>query len=212
MEIRVGIIDDHPTTVLGVMALLASRDDMRLVASGATVAEFLRSGCEADVLLLDLMLADGTSPAENLRVLLDAVPAQILAFTSGDNPQLIREASRSGAIGMIRKSVDAQTMAEAIRAAARGEVIASVDWAAALELDTRLRAQLTEREAEVLALYAAGETAERVGEQLFISRQTVIDHIRRIRTKYTAVDRPVDTRIKLYLRAVEDGIIGPQGR
>lgn len=212
MEIRVGIIDDHPTTVLGVESLLAAQDDMALVARGTTVAEFLEAATEVDVVLLDLTLADGSSPTENLRTLADAVPVPILAFTSGDSPRLIREASRHGAIGMIRKSVGAEVMAEAIRAAARGEVIASADWAAALELDTHLQARLTARESEVLALYAAGETAERVGEQLYISRQTVIDHIRRIRAKYAAADRPVDTRIKLYLRAVEDGIISPHGR
>ncbi len=82
------------------------------------------------------------------------------------------------------------------------------NWAAALDSDCAfVSAELTEREAEVLALYASGETAERVGRQLFITRETVLDHIRRIRVKYAAVARPAHTKVDLYRRAVEDGIM-----
>ena len=88
------------------------------------------------------------------------------------------------------------------------EVVATADWAAALDSDSDfVSAELTGREAEVLALYASGETAERVGEQLFITRETVLDHIRRIRAKYAAVARPARTKVDLYRRAVEDGIM-----
>jgi len=206
MDVRIGIVDDHPTTVLGVAALIAKQPELRLVGSGATARELLASARSFDVVLLDLSLSDGSSPAESLRRL-RATAARVLVFTSGDRPQLIREAARYGAIGMIRKSSEAGELLAAIRAAARGEVVASVEWAAALEFDPVLRAQLTERETQVLALYAAGETAERVGEQLFISRETVVDHVRRIRAKYAAVDRPATTKVQLYRRAVEDGII-----
>lgn len=207
MDVRIGIVDDHPTTVLGVAALIAKQPELRLVGSGATARELLASARSFDVVLLDLSLSDGSSPAENLRRLRASTAARVLVFTSGDRPQLIREAARHGAIGMIRKSSEAGELLAAIRAAARGEVVASVEWAAALEFDPVLRAQLTERETQVLALYAAGETAERVGEQLFISRETVVDHVRRIRAKYAAVDRPATTKVQLYRRAVEDGII-----
>ena len=64
-----------------------------------------------------------------------------------------------------------------------------------------------DREAEVLALYASGETAERVARLLFISRETVLDHVRRIRTKYAAADRAAPTKVDLYRRAVEDGLV-----
>ncbi|HOZ59613.1 MAG TPA: LuxR C-terminal-related transcriptional regulator, partial [Nakamurella multipartita] len=101
-----------------------------------------------------------------------------------------------------------EAVVAAIRAVARGEVVASADWAAALDADgSFVTARLSEREAQVLALYAAGETAERVGAQLYITRETVLDHIRRIRAKYAAVDRPAHTKVDLYRRAVEDGIV-----
>lgn len=109
---------------------------------------------------------------------------------------------------MVRKSELPSVVVDAVRAVLRGEVVATADWAAALDSDSGfVSAELSRREAEVLALYAAGETAERVGRQLFITRETVLDHIRRIRAKYAAVDRPARTKIDLYRRAVEDGIV-----
>jgi len=125
---------------------------------------------------------------------------------------LVRSPARAGAIGMVRKSELPATIVEAVRAVLRGEVVASADWAAALDFDTDfVTARLSDREAEVLSLYAAGETAARVAARLFISRQTVLDHIRRIRTKYAAVGRPAPTKLDLYLRAVEDGIVSTEG-
>lgn len=207
MRAVVGIVDDHPAVVLGVATLLGVQPGLVVAASGATVAELLSRHTAFDVVLLDLSLGDASTPAENLRALA-GTGARVLVYTTGDRPQLVREASRAGAIGMIRKSAPAAVMVDAVRAAARGEVVASAEWAAALDLDTAfVRTALSDREAEVLALYASGETAERVGEQLYISRETVLDHVRRIRAKYAAMDRPARTKVDLYRRAVEDGII-----
>lgn len=206
MTARVGIVDDHPAVVLGVAGIIDAEPDMHLAATGATVTQMLARSRVLDVVLLDLMLADGTTPTRNIKALAGIAP--VLAYTSGERPRLVREAGRAGVIGMIRKSELPEALVEAIRTVVRGEVVASADWAAALDSDARfVAAHLSDREAEVLALYASGETAERVGEQLFISRETVLDHIRRIRVKYAAVDRPAQTKIDLYRRAVEDGIV-----
>jgi DNA-binding CsgD family transcriptional regulator len=48
-----------------------------------------------------------------------------------------------------------------------------------------------------------------VATALFVSRDTVLDHIRRIRSKYAAVDRPAATKVDLFRRAVEDGLVEP---
>ncbi|MBK7822239.1 MAG: response regulator transcription factor [Tessaracoccus sp.] len=207
MRAVVGIVDDHPAVVLGVATLLGAQPGLLVAATGATVAELLSRRTAFDVVLLDLSLGDQSTPTENLRALVPT-GARVLVYTTGDRPQLVREASRAGAIGMIRKSAPAAVMVDAVRAAVRGEVVASAEWAAALDLDTAfVRTVLSDREAEVLALYASGETAERVGEQLYISRETVLDHVRRIRAKYAAMDRPARTKVDLYRRAVEDGIL-----
>ena len=204
---RIGVVDDHPSVVLGLASILNSQPDLHLTAGGATVAELLEQGDGLDLVLLDLVLADGSTPTSNLRALAPlGVP--VLAYTSGDRPALVREAGRSGAAGMVPKSELPAVVVEAVRAVLRGEVVASPDWASALDSDSAfVSAELTERQAEVLALYASGETAERVGRQLFITSATVLDHIRRIRAKYAAVARPARTKVDLYRRAVEDGLV-----
>lgn len=206
---RIGIVDDHPAVLLGAAGILRAQPDLHAVAAAPTVPRLLEITTRLDLVLLDLVLADGSTPTENMRSLRRrGLP--VLAFTSGDRPAMVREVARAGAIGMIRKSERPSAIVAAIRLALRHGVVASSDWAAALDDDAAfVGAHLTAREAEVLALYAAGETAERVGEQLFISRATVLDHIQRIRAKYAAVDRPARSKVELYKRAVEDGILAP---
>lgn len=209
MKARVGVVDDHPSLLLGIRTIINAQDDMQVVAGATTVARLLSTAPPLDIVLLDLVLADGSTPTENI-VRLAATGAPILVYTSGDQPRLVREASLAGAIGMIRKSAVPDVIVNAVRTALSGETVASTDWAAALDYDTEfVTARLTAREAEVLALYASGETAERVAKLLFISRETVTDHIRRIRAKYAALERPAHTKLDLYRRAVEDGIVDP---
>lgn len=207
MSARVGIVDDHPAVILGLRGIIDAEPDLSVVAIGRTVAELLSGTTEFDMVLLDLVLADDSRPGNNVKALLDYnIP--VLVYTSGDLPKLVREAAIAGAMGMIRKSELPSAIVDAVRTTLAGGVVATADWAAALESDPELvAANLTRREIEVLGLYAAGETAERVGAQLFISRETVLDHIRRIRVKYAASGRPAHTKVDLYRRAVEDGIV-----
>lgn len=207
MRRRIGIVDDHPTVALGVGGFLNAEPDLLLAGLGGTVSELLEQGDQYDLVLLDLQLGDGSRPAANVRALAKrSIPA--LVFTTGDRPHLVREAGRAGAMGMVRKSELPERIVAAIRSVLSGEVAATTDWAAAIDTDDEfVRAELTAREAEVLALYASGETAERVAQRLFISRETVLDHIRRIRRKYATLDRPAPSKLDLYHRAVEDGIL-----
>lgn len=210
MNARIGVVDDHPAVLLGVTTILNAQPDMRAAGAAATVDALLRSGPAFDLILLDLVLADDSTPAENMRRL-SALGAPVLAFTSGDQPQLVREAAKAGAVGMVRKSELAGTIVQTIRAVLRGDPVPTPDWAAAILADRAfVSAQLSARESEVLALYASGETAERVADELFVSRTTVIDHIKRIRAKYAAVDRAAPTKVDLFRRAVEDGLIEPE--
>ena len=181
--------------------------DLQLVATSDSVRGLLQRAADLDVVLLDLILADGSTPAENIRALRSA-GYPVLALTSGERPQLVREAGRSGVAGMVRKSEPADVILTQIRAVLRGEVAATPDWAAALDSDTRfVSARLTAREAEILELYASGETAERVAGELFISRETVVDALKSIRAKYADAVRPVRNKVVLFRRAVEDGIL-----
>ncbi len=207
MRKQIGIVDDHPAVVLGLSNVINMHGGLFLAGAGSTVPELMRQSVHYDLVLLDLTLGDGSQPADNIRTLTSRdIPA--LVYTSGDQPHLIREAGRAGAMGMVRKTEQPQKILAAIVAILRGEVAATIDWASAIDADNEfVSASLTDREMEVLALYASGETAERVARHLFISRETVLDHIRRIRAKYTAIDRAAPSKLDLYRRAVEDRII-----
>ncbi len=207
MKLRLALIDDHPAVLLGAASILNAQPDMTVVSSGATVDDVLRGAPRLDLALLDLSLADGSSIEDNVARLRGAeIP--VLAYTGAEQPALLRRAARAGASGAVRKTERPEVIAAAVRAVLREGVAPGADWAAALEHDESfVSARLSDREREVLALYAAGETAERVAAALYISRETVIDHIRRIRGKYAGVDRPAPTKVDLYRRAVEDGLV-----
>lgn len=206
-SIRIGIVEDHPAMMLGTRAIVNAQPDLRVVVAASSVRDVLALPHRPVVVLLDLSLGDGSSPAENTRALRSA-GARVLAYTSGDRPELVREVAKAGAVGMIRKTESVTAIVEGIRAAARGEVVAGADWAAALEADRRLAdAKLTPRETEVLALYASGATADEVAEMLFLSRDTITEHISNIRKKYLAADRRAPTKVDLFRRAVEDGLV-----
>lgn len=202
-------MDDHPAVMLGVVAILNAQPDMIVTATASSVSELFSHDESFDGVLLDLKLADGSTPSENIRGI-SAHDVPILVYTSGDRPSLIREAARAGAAGMIRKSEAPADIVAAVRAMLGGDVVASADWATALDFDPEfVRVHLSPREAEVLGHYASGETAERVASLLFISRETVLDHIRRIRAKYADAGRAAPTKIDLHQRAMEDGVILP---
>jgi DNA-binding NarL/FixJ family response regulator len=203
---RIGIVDDHEVAALGVLSILDGADDLRVVGRAPTVAGLLVDGQDFDVVVLDLRLADGSSPEENAGALA-AAGARVLAYTAGEDPALVRAAARAGINGMLRKSEPPEALLDALRQVARGDVVASVDWAAAIDADRESTPRLTARELEVLALYASGEKADRVARALGISRETVLDHVRRIRQKYAAAERPAHTKVDLYRRAVEDGLL-----
>lgn len=209
MGARIGIIDDHPAVLLGVASVLDAEPGLTVVAMAASVSGLLEHGQDLDAVLLDLNLADGSTPTQNLNEL-TALGVPVLVYTSGDRPHLVREAARAGAAGMVRKSESPDVVIAAVKAMLAGEVPASADWAAAIDFDPDfVSVHLSPREAEVLGLYASGETAERVAALLYISRDTVLDHIRRIRSKYARASRAAPTKVDLYRRAVEDGLIAP---
>lgn len=207
MPVLVGIVEDHPAMLFGIVTILNRSGGIRVAASGATANEVARRARRLDVVLLDLALSDGSTPAENIRTL-QCLAASILAYTSGDESQRLREAVHAGASGMIAKSDSLEVITASVRRAAQGQVVATTEWVAALDADRRfVAAHLSPRESEVLSLYASGETAEQVAHALFLSRETVLDHIRRIRAKYAAVDRAAPTKVDLFRRAVEDGLV-----
>ncbi|WP_200171149.1 helix-turn-helix transcriptional regulator [Tomitella cavernea] len=186
-------------------AMLAEHPAVEVGASAATVADLLAQQAALDMAILDLRLADGSSPMTNVEEL-RAAGLETLVFTGAENPYLIRLAAKAGVLGVLRKSAPTNVVIDAIAAAAAGEPVVTTEWAAAIDGDPALSAVgLSARQCDVLALYASGEKADRVARLTGLTPSTVNDYLRRIRAKYHEAGRPAQTKVELYQRAVEDG-------
>lgn len=204
---RVVLVDDHELVAVGVRQAIAQIEGVEFLGSAGTVPELLAAHPAFEVAVLDLRLADGSSPVANVERL-DAVGARVLVLTSAESPYLVRSVSKAPIAGLLRKSEPVAALAEAIRRVAAGEESMSADWAAAIDGDPQLAdAGLSPQEQAVLSLFARGLKAQAVAVQMRIAVGTVDDYVRRIRAKYVRAGRPAYTKVDLYKRAVEDGIL-----
>jgi DNA-binding NarL/FixJ family response regulator len=206
----VALVEDHALVAIGFRDLVQEAEDLHLAGMVESVSALPSLRQDLDLVVLDLRLSDGSSPEENVANI-HRMGSHVLVYTGAEDRRLIQSAARSGALGLIRKSSDPATLIDAIRTASHGREVFGADWAAAIDADTELDdAKLSAREQQVLSLYASGETATSVAQHTGLSRDTVADYVRRIRRKYTDVGRPANSRIDLYRRALEDGILeGP---
>jgi len=204
---RVALVDDHEVVSVAVEAAIAQLEGFEFAGGAATVPDLLERIAGVDVAILDLRLADGSSPVANVRKL-DEAGIRTLVFTSGESPYLMRSVAKTSVVGIVRKSARMSELVDALAQAALGETRMSAEWAAAIDADPDLpSARLSAQEQQVLELLARGYKSQAVGYQLGIATPTVDDYIRRIRAKYQKVGRPAQTKIDLYRRAVEDGIL-----
>ncbi|WP_307851723.1 LuxR C-terminal-related transcriptional regulator [Williamsia sp. CHRR-6] len=204
---RIGVVDDHEISIIGLKSILDTTDDVVFAGGAPTVAMFLDTTHDLDLVLLDLRLGDGTSPGENVERL-RAHGLESLIYNGAEEPFLVRSAAAAGVLGVIRKSTRTTVLLDAIRAAARSEQVPTMDWAAAIDADSEfVSVVLSPRQREVLELYAAGEPAARVATLTGLASDTVNIFLARIRQKYASVGRPAPTKTDLYKRALEDGIL-----
>jgi DNA-binding NarL/FixJ family response regulator len=211
----VALIDDHESVRLGLEAACA-RDGQTVAFSGSTVLSYLdwratTGAAPVDVVVLDLTLGDGTTVTENVSSLV-ADGASVVIHSVADRPAAVREALAAGAAGVVSKSSALDDVLDAIRTVAQGEALNNVEWASAVDGDRAFAdAQLSTREREVLRLYAAGLPLKAVAERLGVAYSTAKENITRIRVKYVEVGRPAPTKVDLLRRAMEDGIVLPDG-
>jgi DNA-binding NarL/FixJ family response regulator len=205
--VRIGLIEDHEVVHVGLRELIRAVAGWDLAVVARSVRTLDLPALNLDLVLLDLRLDDGSSPGDNVSALQEAgIPA--LAYTAGEDPALLRAAARAGVLGVVMKSDGVVVLIDAIRKAIRGEAAPTTGWAAAIDADSAIAdAQLSPREREVLALYASGETAQGIAESMGLSRDTIVNYVGRIRTKYALAGRPASTKVDLHRRAREDGIL-----
>ena len=207
-QVKVAIVDDHEAVRLGFAESCRARS-LNLVASSPTVDELIQSlgSNDCDVVVMDLSLDDGSSVTDNVEKLI-ATGSAVLIFSIADKPVLMRAALRAGALAIVPKSQPMSHLADAIKLAAEGAIINNPETSAMIDADANFKeANLSSREREVLSLYASGLSLKQVAIQLEIKQSSAKEHIDRVRVKYAKLGREAGTKVDLYRRAIEDGII-----
>lgn len=206
--IRVFIVDDHAMVRRGLAAFLRAKPDLQLVGEASDGAEAITL-CERlqpDIVLMDLVMPE-TNGIEATRAIRGRWPAiHVIALTSFDDKELVREALAAGALSYLLKNVSAEDLAEAIRAAHSGRSTLAAEAVKALiqpvQPEQRPGEDLTAREREVLGLMVRGMTNPQIAAQLVVSRATAKAHVSSVLSKLGAANRAEAVALALQRKLV----------
>jgi DNA-binding NarL/FixJ family response regulator len=192
--IRVLLADDHPVVRQGLAAMLGAEPDLEVVgeAGSGPQAEALAAALLPDIVLMDLRMPGGGGAESTERMTAAGLPCRVVVLTTYESDGDILRAVEAGAAGYLLKDVARAELAEAVRAAARGETVLAPSVAARLVDRMRARTErprLSSRETAVLRLVAEGCTNAEIGRRLFIGESTVKTHLLRTFTKLGVTDR-----------------------
>jgi len=194
--IRVLVVDDQELFRRGLTMLLAIEPGIEVIGEAGDGVEgtTLATTAAPDVILLDIRMPK-RSGIEACLAIKDAVPsAKIIMLTVSDEEADLYEAVKSGAAGYLLKDSSIEEVAQAVRVVADGQSLISPSMAVKLidEFKQMSRPErehvpgglrLTERELEVLRLVAKGMNNREIARQLYISDNTVKNHVRNILEK-----------------------------
>jgi DNA-binding NarL/FixJ family response regulator len=191
--IRIMIVDDHPVVRDGLRGMLAGEPELEVVGDASDGADALAryAALRPDVILMDLRMPRMGGAAAIRALAEQGASARVLVLTTYDTDTDVVPALEAGATGYLLKDAPRDELVRAIRAAARGESVLAPS--VATRLVSQLRAPeheaLSDRELEVLALIARGETNRGAAARLFISEATVKTHLLHIYAKLGVNDR-----------------------
>ncbi len=187
------LVDDHPMVREGLRGMLEAEADFTVSgeAGSGTEALALAATVRPDVVLMDLRMPGGDGVEATERILAILPETRIIVVTTYETESDILRAVEAGAAGYLLKDASRAELANAIRAAARGETVLAPTVADRLVNRLRRPAQptLSARELQVLARVAMGETNADIGHELHISEATVKTHLLRVFSKLEVSDR-----------------------
>jgi len=216
--IRALIVDDHALFRRGLEMVLAAEDDIELVGEASDGAEAVEKAAESlpDVVLMDIRMPK-SSGIEACRAMKEAAPSsKIVILTISDEEEDLFEAIRAGASGYLLKDIPLDEVAEVVRAVYGGQSLINpsmagkllTEFATLAKRDDEERAQrvpapkLTDREMQVLKLVARGMNNRDIAKELFISENTVKNHVRNILEKLQ-----IHSRMEAVMIAVREKLI-----
>ena len=188
-QIRVMLVDDHAVVREGYRRLLALEPDLSVVAEHAD-ADAAFEALQADPRSVDVLVLDLSMPGRSgldllRRASLRWPRLRVLVFSMHDNPAMVAQALRAGAVGFITKSSPPEDLVGAVRHAARGELVLSADVAAAADAarEPPPHLALSGREFDVLRYLLEGESLDQIADRLHLSGKTVANYQTMIRQK-----------------------------
>ncbi len=193
---RIMIVDDHILFREGLSGLLRSQPDMEVVGECGSVAEAVQTALATNpqVILMDFSMPDGTGLEATRAILAEQPQAQIIFLTVHDNDDRLLAAMRAGAKGYLLKNLSVTKLLASLRALERGEAaISRTMMARIIEEFSNVSSDsspspspligLTSREIEVLTELADSITNQEIATRLFISENTVKNHVHNILEK-----------------------------
>ena len=220
MKIRLLIVDDHAVVREGLRAVFADEPDIECVGEARSGEEGVRlaASCDADVVLLDLMMpgVDGIEATRRIVADPDLTDVRVLILTTFDTDEYVYAALRAGASGFLLKDVPPEELVAGIRILADGEALLAPSITRRLISEFAVRPAITDertvrgldlltgREREIMIEVGRGLSNAEIAETLVVSHATVKTHVSRILTKLGARDRA-----QLVVLAYESGLMTP---
>ena len=203
------IVDDHQVVRQGIANLLRSMlPAVAIIEVDNGQDAVARYGeLRPDLVLLDMGLPDISGLEVGRRLRQRWRGAAILFFTMHDELPMVRQALDVGGLGFVSKSCAPEELAEAVKRVAAGQPYIEHPIATRLAMnqerpvDHRLR-DMTQREMEVLLMYARGESVGGIAERLCVSSKTVSNHLAGLKNKLQ-----VSSSVELIHLAVDAGLI-----
>jgi DNA-binding NarL/FixJ family response regulator len=192
--VRVLLVDEHALFREGLGLALAGVDDIEVAGEAVDGDDALLEAqrLRPDVVVMDVRMPEGSGAGAIARIRAARRHVKVLVLTGSQDEEDLVEAVRSGATGYLLKDASVEEVAEAIRSVARGQGVVSPTMTAKLleRFGSLLRRvpdepgpRLTGRELDVLRLVVKGLPNREIASELFISQNTVKNHVRNILEK-----------------------------
>ncbi len=188
--ITVFLLDDHEVVRRGLIGLLESEDDMRVVGESGSAAETpaLIARLQPDVAVLDVRLPDGNG-IEVCREIRSAHPdVACLMLTSFSDDRALVDAAMAGAAGFVLKQVRGNQLVESVRKVAAGaqlldDAMVRLGMQRLKDTDEGVLDRLTPQERRIFDLIGEGCSNRQIGEQLFLAEKTVKNYVSSVLAK-----------------------------